>query len=66
MSVVYLRNSRYLPLVLSIAHILQLFAVAYLNVGNYSFTLFALSILITDVMLVKTLKLFWVRNDFPL
>ena len=58
MPVVNLRNSRYLPLVLSLAYILQLFAVTYLNVGNYSFTLFALSILITDVMLVKTLKLF--------
>jgi hypothetical protein len=35
------------------------------NVGDDSFTLFALGVLIADIMFVKVLKFFGVRDHFP-
>lgn len=60
------RNCGYFPLILSLAHIFELFAMAHLNVCDYSFTFLALSVLVTYVVFVKILQLFWVRYDFPL
>ena len=65
-SVVDFRNCGYFPLILCLAHILQLSTVAYFDVCNDSFALFALSVLVADTMFVEALELFRVGDNFPL
>lgn len=55
-----LGDSSDLPLVLGSARVLELLAVANFNVGDYSFAFLTLGVLVTNVMLVKSLVLLWI------